>query len=106
MAVIDGDEAVLGRRGVGLIRFRDTNVVTVDTAGRCESCPLDVDPIVERRVPRVGGVAQVPPDAALAVHIGGFSGNEQRRDLGGQCKRRIARIFLPSVLDSPVRSGR
>ena len=56
------------------------------------------NPVFERRVPGVGGFAQIRRDARVSVPVGVVGRDEERGDLGGERERRIARVFFPAIL--------
>src|ERR1700722_20496623 len=58
----------------------------------------DVDPILDLLIPGVRRVAQEVRHAVNFAHLRQFGGGEQGRDLDGERERRVAGIFLPTVL--------
>ena len=97
--VLDRHEAVARRRGVGLIRLGDADVVPVDAVllrqFACRSTYSHRSMLafqasaVSRRY--VGG-------RRVRRRVGQIGGDQQRGDLGGDGERRIARLLLPAIL--------
>src|SRR5205085_7606849 len=80
------------------LRRRDARVVAVDSGEARELGVGDVSPALDVIVPCIGRLAQYARRLVMPLSIGAVRGDEQRRDLHGECERRVSTVLFPPIL--------